>query len=252
MRGKRPGEHVMIRNSAILDRAGDHGGARRDLAHARLRPQLEFRRPLGGDVPDRMEPRKVARWPRTGARLKTQSRRSRGTPPSRSMCLPRPAPPRPARADCGGRTRLEPDVRLARRRARHRRRRRHLRARRACRRRAPRWSGDTLDFVVDFATYVFVPAYAIVAGGLLPAPAAIPAGVLIVVTSALYFADRDMKMADNCFRGFPALWNAAAFYLFLVRPDPWISLAAVFGACGSHVRVRCRSCTRCACGGCAP
>ena len=32
----------------------------------------------------------------------------------------------------------------------------------------PRWSGDTLDLVVDFATYVFVPAYAIAASGLLP------------------------------------------------------------------------------------
>ena len=32
----------------------------------------------------------------------------------------------------------------------------------------PRWSGDVLDLVVDFVTYVFVPAYAIVAGGLLP------------------------------------------------------------------------------------
>jgi phosphatidylcholine synthase len=93
--------------------------------------------------------------------------------------------------------------------------------------RLPRWSGDTLDFVVDFTTYVFVPAYAIAAGGLLPAPAAIAGGIVIVVTSALYFADRDMKMADNCFRGFPALWNVAAFYLFLVRPDPWISVGAV-------------------------
>jgi len=36
-----------------------------------------------------------------------------------------------------------------------------------------------------------------------------------------------MKMADNCFRGFPALWNLAAFYLFVVRPPPWIGLAAV-------------------------
>jgi phosphatidylcholine synthase len=93
--------------------------------------------------------------------------------------------------------------------------------------RLPRWSGDTLDFVVDFATYVFVPAYAIVASGLLPAPLAIPAGVVIVVTSAIYFADGDMKMADNSFRGFPALWNVAAFYLFLVRPDPWICVAAI-------------------------
>jgi phosphatidylcholine synthase len=93
--------------------------------------------------------------------------------------------------------------------------------------RLPRWSGDTLDFVVDFTTYVLVPAYAIVAGGLLPAIAAIPAGIVIVVTSALYFADTHMKMADNSFRGFPALWNVAAFYLFLVRPDPWIGVGAV-------------------------
>ena len=32
----------------------------------------------------------------------------------------------------------------------------------------PRWSGDTLDLVVDFVTYVFVPAYAIAASGLMP------------------------------------------------------------------------------------
>ncbi|MGB8999645.1 MAG: phosphatidylcholine synthase, partial [Pseudolabrys sp.] len=39
----------------------------------------------------------------------------------------------------------------------------------------PRWSGDTLDLVVDFTTYVFVPAYAIAASGLMPQPLAIPA-----------------------------------------------------------------------------
>ncbi|MGA7489691.1 MAG: CDP-alcohol phosphatidyltransferase family protein [Xanthobacteraceae bacterium] len=87
----------------------------------------------------------------------------------------------------------------------------------------PRWSGDVLDLVVDFTTYVFVPAYAIAAGGLLPAPFALSAAVIIVVTGALYFADRDMKTADNYFRGFPALWNAAAFYLFLLRPAPWLA-----------------------------
>ena len=31
----------------------------------------------------------------------------------------------------------------------------------------PNWSGETLDLVVDFVTYVFVPAYAITASGLL-------------------------------------------------------------------------------------
>src|SRR5713101_828321 len=84
----------------------------------------------------------------------------------------------------------------------------------------PNWSGDILDLVVDFLTYVFVPAYAITASGMLLPLAAPILGVGIVVSSALYFADRRMKAADNHFRGFPALWNVAAFYLFMLRPSP--------------------------------
>jgi phosphatidylcholine synthase len=84
----------------------------------------------------------------------------------------------------------------------------------------PNWSGDVLDLVVDFVTYVFVPAYAITASGLLLPVTAPILGAGIVVTGALYFADRRMKTADNHFRGFPALWNAAAFYLFLLHMPP--------------------------------
>ncbi|CAN5523445.1 phosphatidylcholine synthase [soil metagenome] len=87
----------------------------------------------------------------------------------------------------------------------------------------PDWSGDGLDFVVDFITYVFVPAYAITASGLLMPATAVLLGAGIVVTSALYFADKRMKTPDNHFRGFPALWNAAAFYLFLLHPAPWLA-----------------------------
>ncbi|MDB5548643.1 MAG: CDP-diacylglycerol-choline O-phosphatidyltransferase [Tardiphaga sp.] len=87
----------------------------------------------------------------------------------------------------------------------------------------PDWSGDTLDLVVDFLTYVFVPAYAICASHLLLPIAAPLLGAGIVVTSALYFADRRMKTEDNHFRGFPALWNAAAFYLFLLQPSPGLA-----------------------------
>ena len=91
----------------------------------------------------------------------------------------------------------------------------------------PRWSGDTLDLVVDFLCYVFVPAYAIAASGYLPSGLAIPCGALVTITGALYFSDRNMKTGDNHFRGFPAVWNAAAFYLFLLQPAPWIAVAMV-------------------------
>jgi phosphatidylcholine synthase len=93
----------------------------------------------------------------------------------------------------------------------------------------PRWSGDVLDLVVDFVTYVFVPAYAISMSGLLPELLSVPAGIAVVVTGALYFADRNMKTEDNYFRGFPTLWNAVAFYLFLLKPQPWLAAAAVAG-----------------------
>ncbi|MFX9684472.1 CDP-alcohol phosphatidyltransferase family protein, partial [Acinetobacter baumannii] len=45
----------------------------------------------------------------------------------------------------------------------------------------PTWSGDILDLVVDFLTYVFVPAYAITASGLLLPVAAPILGIGIVV-----------------------------------------------------------------------
>jgi phosphatidylcholine synthase len=91
----------------------------------------------------------------------------------------------------------------------------------------PNWSGEVLDLVVDFVTYVFVPGYAIAASGLLLPLAAPILGIGIVVSSALYFADRRMKAPDNHFRGFPALWNAAAFYLFLLHLPPALSSLGV-------------------------
>lgn len=88
--------------------------------------------------------------------------------------------------------------------------------------RLPRWSGETLDLVVDYLNYVFIPTFALVASGMLPTPLAIAAGAAILITSALYFADRGMKTEDDYFRGFPAVWNIVVFYIFLFRPEPII------------------------------
>jgi phosphatidylcholine synthase len=96
----------------------------------------------------------------------------------------------------------------------------------------PRWSGDVLDLVVDFTNYVFVPAFAIAISGLLPPVAGILVAAAIVISGAIYFADSEMKMPGNYFRGFPALWNAAAFYLFLLTPAPWIGAAVLLMLAG--------------------
>jgi phosphatidylcholine synthase len=91
----------------------------------------------------------------------------------------------------------------------------------------PRWSGEVLDHVIDYLTYVFIPALALASSAILPEMFAVPAALAIVVSSALYFADREMKTGDGFFRGFPVLWNLVVFYLFLTQPPSLVTLAIV-------------------------
>lgn len=93
----------------------------------------------------------------------------------------------------------------------------------------PRWSGETLDLVVDYLTYVLVPAFAVATSGMMPAWLAVPASAAILLTSALYFADTEMKTDDLYFQGFPAVWNLVVFYFFLIPMSPWI-IAAIIAA----------------------
>ena len=84
--------------------------------------------------------------------------------------------------------------------------------------RMPKIDGSILDLVVDYLTYVFVPALLIYRAGLVPEQYASLAVGAILVSSLYVFARKDMKTEDNYFRGFPALWNVIAFYLFMLRP----------------------------------
>ncbi len=81
--------------------------------------------------------------------------------------------------------------------------------------RLPHWSGSSLDFVIDYATYVLVPAFALANCGLLASPFDLIAAGLVAVTGALYFAYDGMKTADNSFRGFPVTWNMLVFDLLV-------------------------------------
>ena len=80
--------------------------------------------------------------------------------------------------------------------------------------------GVVLDLVVDFLTYVLVPVVALWRSDLMPTEASFWIGLVVMIASALYFADTRMKTDDLWFRGFPATWNILALYLFVLRP-PW-------------------------------
>ena len=86
--------------------------------------------------------------------------------------------------------------------------------------RAPIIDGVLLDLVIDFLTYVFIPAFALLRSGVLEGPSGILATLVIMFGSALYFADTRMKTPDKSFSGFPACWNMFALVVFALRPEP--------------------------------
>ena len=83
---------------------------------------------------------------------------------------------------------------------------------------APRIDGEAFDLIVDYLNYVFVPAIFICRAGLVPQALALPAGGGDPALLVYVFVRRDMKTEDNYFRGFPALWNVVALYLFVAQP----------------------------------
>lgn len=96
---------------------------------------------------------------------------------------------------------------------------------------APIIDGVLLDLIVDFLTYVMIPAYALYGSGLLPGWSGWIVVLLIPFASALYFADTRMKTEDKSFRGFPACWNMVALALLVIVP-PWeVILSLVVALC---------------------
>lgn len=95
--------------------------------------------------------------------------------------------------------------------------------------RLPRFSGERIDHVIDYLTYVFVPALALWLEGVLAGPIGLALVAGILVSSLFHFADLESKAADNSFVGFPALWNLVAFYLFAFDAGG-VAAALVVGA----------------------
>ena len=92
---------------------------------------------------------------------------------------------------------------------------------------APQFDGVLMDLIVDYLTYVFIPAFALFKSGLLPGWTGWIAIIVITFASAVYFADTRMKTKDNSFSGFPACWNMVVIVLFAVKPEFWTILFLV-------------------------
>jgi phosphatidylcholine synthase len=94
--------------------------------------------------------------------------------------------------------------------------------------RLPHFNGAKLDDIVDYITYVFVPAFFAWHALLVPERWAIPAVAAMLLSSAYGFNTAKAKTADHFYTGFPSYWNIVVFYLFVGRWPLEFNLAVLF------------------------
>jgi phosphatidylcholine synthase len=81
--------------------------------------------------------------------------------------------------------------------------------------RLPWFNGETLDNIVDYLTYVFVPAFIAWYAVLVPDRWGMLVPCAMLLASLYGFSREDAKTADYFFTGFPSYWNIVVFYLYL-------------------------------------
>ena len=93
---------------------------------------------------------------------------------------------------------------------------------------APQYDGYLLDLIIDYLTYVFIPAFALFKSGLFDKDwTGWVCIIVITFGSVIYFVDTRMKTKDNSFSGFPACWNMVILVFFALEPNFWIILGIV-------------------------
>jgi phosphatidylcholine synthase len=92
--------------------------------------------------------------------------------------------------------------------------------------RIPWFDGSKLDDIVDYLTYVFVPALCVWRAALVPAAWTMPVTMAMLLASGYGFSRKDAKTADHFFTGFPSYWNVVVFYLLVAGWSSWVNAVA--------------------------
>ena len=89
--------------------------------------------------------------------------------------------------------------------------------------RTPHFDGALLDNIIDYMTFVFVPALILWRADLIAA--AFPVCAVMLLSSAYGFAHTAAKVeaGDHFFTGFPSYWNIVAVYMYILRLPPAVN-----------------------------
>jgi phosphatidylcholine synthase len=95
--------------------------------------------------------------------------------------------------------------------------------------RLPWFSGSKLDDLVDYLTYVFVPALIVWRGLLVVDPWTNLVPWAMLLSSGYGFSHLKAKTSDHFFTGFPSYWNIVVLYLWLLQLTPDTNAVILLG-----------------------
>lgn len=91
--------------------------------------------------------------------------------------------------------------------------------------------GALMDNIIDYLTYVIVPALFLIQADVLPAGVRLFSACAILLASAYQFTQTDAKTDDHYFKGFPSYWNLVVVYMLVMLLDPWINFVLLMVLC---------------------
>ena len=91
----------------------------------------------------------------------------------------------------------------------------------------PNIDGTILDSVVDYLNYVIIPSLMIYWFQMVPLWSELIVPSAIILCSLYTFANLKMKTEDYYFRGFPAVWNIAVLYFFILGTHEYINIIVI-------------------------
>lgn len=95
--------------------------------------------------------------------------------------------------------------------------------------RLPWFSGSKLDDLVDYLTYVFVPALIVWRALLVVDPWTNIVPWAMLLSSGYGFSNAAAKTSDHFFTGFPSYWNIVVLYLLLLQLSPDVNALILLG-----------------------
>jgi phosphatidylcholine synthase len=97
---------------------------------------------------------------------------------------------------------------------------------------APEFDGRTMDDIIDYVSYVFLPVVFMLKAGMLLPPAVLFC-CLPLLASAFGFSRVNAKLDDEgFFIGFPSYWNIVVAYFYLTGSPPWLNTLIIVALAG--------------------